>query len=109
MPTCKKESQSEAFASLFAYASHSITSIPPLGSAILIPLSSTGLCEAVIMSPVACFVFRERSPAKTPDRKTVDSKSDASVRKPAVPYENFTPVEFGPLGKFQPTRPNRQL
>ena len=48
------------------------------------------------MSPVIPCVHTDRNAASTPIRNTVDGSNVASVRKPAVPYENFTPVNKHP-------------
>jgi len=74
-----------------AKGSHSWVSMPPLGSAILTPLSLTLLWEAVIINPVSDWVFKDRRAANIPTLNTVDSRIDASALNPAVPYDNFTP------------------
>lgn len=87
-----KSSASGALANKSEYDSHDTASMPPLGSTSLTPFSCTGLCEAVIINPVIACVQIERNAASTPMRKIVDGSNVASVRKPAVPYENFTPA-----------------
>lgn len=69
-------------------------SIPPLGSAILTPLSETLLCEAVSITPITDpSIFSDLSAARIPILYTVDSSSAASALNPAVPYDNLTPVQ----------------
>ena len=62
----------------------------------LIPLSGSGLCDAVTISPTAKPPLRrDRRAANAPMRKKVESSSSALARKPAVPYASGT---FGPSG-----------
>jgi hypothetical protein len=69
-------------------------SIPPLGSAILTPLSETLLCEAVSITPITDpSIFSDLSAARIPTLYTVDSSSAASALNPAVPYDNLTPAQ----------------
>ena len=60
---------SGALATAVAYASHDWASMPPSESTSLMPLSGSGLCEAVTMRPTACPpLARERSTASMPMR-----------------------------------------
>jgi hypothetical protein len=69
-------------------------SIPPLGSAILTPLSETLLCEAVSITPITDpSIFSDLSAARIPTLYTVDSSNAASALNPAVPYDNLTPAK----------------
>lgn len=85
--TSATEASVSACASSVACASQSGTSISPLGSTILTPLSISGLCDAVIMRPHAARVARARAATSRPQRKTVEDRRLASARKPAVPYD----------------------
>ena len=70
--------------------------LTPSVSMSLIPLSGSGLCDAVTISPTAKPPLRrDRRAANAPMRKKVESRSSALARKPAVPYASGT---FGPSG-----------
>ena len=82
-----------ALASASANGSQCWESIPPLGSAILTPLSDSLLWEAVIMRPInEESILSDLRAAKIPTLYTVDWSNPASALKPAVPYESLTPV-----------------
>lgn len=54
-----------------------------------------GLWEAVIIMPMVDRVQRDLKAARMPVLNAVESRRDASVRKPAVPYEKWKPAGTG--------------
>eukprot|EP00955_Chlamydomonas_euryale_P030393 320427-Chlamydomonas_euryale.AAC.3 len=82
-------------ASAVASGSHACGSISPPGSTSFAPLSAAGLCDAVIIAPVAAPASRARTATSRPQRKTVESSSSAAARKPAVPYDGVKPAGRG--------------
>uniref|UniRef100_A0A2M4B574 Putative secreted protein n=1 Tax=Anopheles triannulatus TaxID=58253 RepID=A0A2M4B574_9DIPT len=69
LATCSTSSVSLTFTRSVASRSQLCSSISPSGSISFTPLSWAGLCEAVIMTPIAWLAFaRERNAASTPIR-----------------------------------------
>lgn len=67
---------------------------------------TSGLCDAVTMTPIVALVFLERSVASSPMRNMMWSRCSALVLKPAVPYCRTRPAGFGCSADFWDTSSN---